>query len=69
MERTVGDDDAKQLASFRQRIAQFIEFRQELVRRGLEISPAAAREMGDNDTNRTLRNKLNSRPRDAATDL
>ena len=60
MERTVGDDDAEQLASFRQRIAQFIDFRQELVRRGLEISPAAAREWGDNDANRTLRNKLNA---------
>ncbi len=60
MERTVDDDDAEQLATFRQRISQFIEFRQELVRRGLEISPAAARELGDNDANRTLRNKLNS---------
>lgn len=59
MERTVGDDDAELLASFRQRIAQFIDFRQELVRRGLEISPAAAREWGDNDANRTLSNKLN----------
>lgn len=59
MERTVGDDDAEQFASFRQRISQFIEFRQELVRRGLEISPAAAREMGDNDANRTLRSNLN----------
>lgn len=59
MERTAGDDDAEQLASFRQRIAQFIDFRQELARRGLEISPAAAREWGDNDANRTLRNKLN----------
>lgn len=59
MERTVGDDDAEQFASFRQRISQFIEFRQELVRRGLEISPAAAREMGDNDADRTLRSKLN----------
>lgn len=60
MERISGDDDAEQLASFRQRIAQFIEFRQELVRRGLEISPAAAREWGDNDANRTLRDRLNS---------
>lgn len=59
LERTVGDDDAELLASFRQRIAQFIDFRQELVRRGLEISPAAAREWGDNDANRMLRNKLN----------
>ncbi|WP_441236974.1 PAS-domain containing protein [Bradyrhizobium sp. 930_D9_N1_4] len=60
MEQTVGDDDAVLFASFRQRIAQFIEFRQELVRRGVEISSAAAREWGDNDANRTLRSKLNS---------
>ncbi|MGY8638317.1 PAS-domain containing protein [Bradyrhizobium sp. 14AA] len=60
MERTVSDDDAEQFAAFRQRIAQFIEFRQELVRRGVEISPAAAREWGDNDANRTVRSKLNS---------
>lgn len=58
--RTVDVDDAEQVSSFRQRINHFIEFRQELVRRGLEISPAAAREWGDNDANRTLRNKLNS---------
>ncbi|MBW7971121.1 PAS-domain containing protein [Bradyrhizobium sp. BR 10289] len=60
MERTVGDDDAEQFAGFRQRIAHFIEFRQDLVRRGLEISAAAARELGDNEANRALRNKLNS---------
>ena len=60
MERTVGSDDVEQFSSFRQRIAHFIEFRQDLVRRGLEISPAAARELGDNDANRTLRNKLNN---------
>jgi PAS domain S-box-containing protein len=58
--RTIGADDAERVASFRQRIAHFIEFRQELVRRALEISPAAAREWGDNDANRTLRNKLSS---------
>jgi PAS domain S-box-containing protein len=60
LERTAGDDDADLLASFSQRIAQFIEFRKELARRGLEIGPAAAREWGDNDANRTLRNKLNT---------
>ncbi|MCA1523809.1 MULTISPECIES: PAS-domain containing protein [Bradyrhizobium] len=60
MERTVGDDDAELFSSFRQRIQQFIDFRKELVRRGVEISPAAAREWGDNDANRTLRSKLNS---------
>lgn len=59
LERTVDYDDAEQVSSFRQRIAQFIDFRQELVRRGLEISPAAAREWGDNDANRTLRARLN----------
>ena len=60
MERTVSNDDAEQFAAFRQRISQFIEFRQELVRRGVEISPAAAREWGDNDANRTVRRKLTS---------
>lgn len=60
MERISGDDDAEQLASFRERVTQFIESRQEVVRRGLEISPAAARELGDNDANRKLRNRLNS---------
>ncbi len=30
------------------------------MRRGVEISPAAAREWGDNDANRTVRSKLNS---------
>lgn len=60
MEQTVRDDDAVLFASFRQRIVQFIEFRQELARRGVEISAAAAREWGDNDANRTVRNKLNS---------
>ncbi|MDN5005820.1 PAS-domain containing protein [Bradyrhizobium sp. GCM10027634] len=60
MERTVDGDEAELFSTFQQRIAQFIDFRQELVRRGLEISPAAAREWGDNDANRTLRSKLNS---------
>ncbi|MBH5402132.1 PAS-domain containing protein [Bradyrhizobium sp. CNPSo 4010] len=59
MEKHVGTNDAELFATFRQRIMQFIDFRQELVRRGLEISPAAAREWGDNDANRSLRNKLN----------
>ncbi|BBO11620.1 MULTISPECIES: PAS-domain containing protein [unclassified Bradyrhizobium] len=60
MEKNVGNDDAELFASFRQRIMQFIDFRQELVRRGIEISPAAGREWGDNDANRTVRSKLNS---------
>lgn len=60
MERTVSDDDAELFGAFRQRIAQFITFRQELARRGMEISSAAAREWGDNTANRTLRSQLNA---------
>ncbi|WP_245266639.1 PAS-domain containing protein [Bradyrhizobium sp. WSM1743] len=60
MEKNVRDDDAELFSSFRQRITQFIDFRQELARRGVEISSAAAREWGDNDANRAMRSKLNS---------
>jgi methyl-accepting chemotaxis protein len=52
-------DDAEQFATFKKRIEQFIEFRNELVRRGVEISPAAGREWGDNDANRNVRSALN----------
>ncbi|TMJ28281.1 MAG: HAMP domain-containing protein, partial [Alphaproteobacteria bacterium] len=45
--------------AFSQRIAQFQEFRRELVRRGVEIGPAAGREWGDNDANRSVRKALN----------
>jgi PAS domain S-box-containing protein len=59
-EETVLDDDAEQFAAFKQRIAQFVDFRKELVRRAVEISPAAGREWGDNDDNRGLRSQLNA---------
>jgi methyl-accepting chemotaxis protein len=52
-------DDAEQFAVFKKRIAQFAEFRKELVRRGVEVSPAAGREWGDNDANRAVRSALN----------
>jgi methyl-accepting chemotaxis protein len=52
-------DDAEQFATFKKRIEQFIEFRNELVRRGVEISPAAGREWGDNEANRSVRSALN----------
>jgi methyl-accepting chemotaxis protein len=52
-------DDAEQFAVFKKRIEQFIDFRKELVRRGIEISPAAGREWGDNDANRAVRSALN----------
>jgi methyl-accepting chemotaxis protein len=58
-EQAVGADDAELFAAFAKRIAQFQEFRRELVRRGVEIGPWAGREWGDNDANRTVRTALN----------
>jgi methyl-accepting chemotaxis protein len=58
-EGIVETDDAEQFGAFKKRIEQFIEFRKELVRRGNEISPAAGREWGDNDANRSVRTALN----------
>ncbi|OKO73589.1 chemotaxis protein [Bradyrhizobium sp. NAS80.1] len=58
-ETIVKADDAEQFATFRKRIEQFVDFRKELVRRANEISPAAGREWGDNDANRTVRSALN----------
>jgi methyl-accepting chemotaxis protein len=52
-------DDAEQFAAFKKRIDQFVEFRKELVRRGVEINAAAGREWGDNDANRAVRSALN----------
>src|SRR6201992_515957 len=58
-ETIVQSDDAEQFATFKKRIEQFVEFRKELVRRANEISPAAGREWGDNDANRSVRSALN----------
>jgi methyl-accepting chemotaxis protein len=58
-ESIVQADDAEQFAVFRKRIEQFVEFRKELVRRGVEINAAAGREWGDNDANRAVRSALN----------
>jgi len=58
-ESIVQADDAEQFATFKKRIEQFVDFRKELVRRANEISPAAGREWGDNDANRTVRSALN----------
>jgi methyl-accepting chemotaxis protein len=52
-------DDAEQFATFKKRIEQFVDFRKELVRRGVEINGAAGREWGDNDANRAVRTALN----------
>jgi methyl-accepting chemotaxis protein len=58
-EALVQADDAEQFATFKKRVEQFVEFRKELVRRGVEVSPAAGREWGDNDANRNVRTALN----------
>jgi methyl-accepting chemotaxis protein len=52
-------DDAEAFRTFSQRVAQFQDFRRELVRLGVEVSPAAGREWGDNDANRSVRSALN----------
>ena len=58
-ETLVRADDAEQFSTFKKRIEQFVEFRKELVRRGVEINAAAGREWGDNDANRAVRSALN----------
>ena len=57
---SVRDEDAVLFEPFAKRLAQFQEFRRELVRRGVEIGPAAGREWGDNDANRSVRKALNA---------
>jgi methyl-accepting chemotaxis protein len=58
-QKLVRADDADQFAAFAKRVAQFRDFRKELVRRAIEIAPAAGREWGDNDANRNVRMALN----------
>ncbi|HVQ71551.1 MAG TPA: methyl-accepting chemotaxis protein, partial [Bradyrhizobium sp.] len=58
-EALVQADDAQQFTTFKKRIQQFVDFRKELVRRGVEINAAAGREWGDNDANREVRTALN----------
>jgi methyl-accepting chemotaxis protein len=55
----VRGDDAAQFEEFSKRVAQFIDFRKELVRLGTEVSPAKGREWGDNEANRSVRTALN----------
>ena len=58
--KNVRQDDAAQFEEFSKRIAQFIDFRSELVRLGTEVSPAKGREWGDNEANRSVRTALNA---------
>ena len=51
-------NDEEWFPAFKERILQFIEFRNELAHRATRISPAAGREWGDNDANRALRSQL-----------
>lgn len=55
----IRDDDARQFASFKKRIDQFVDFRKELVRRALAIGPSEGRAWGDNDESRAVRTALN----------
>jgi len=57
-QKSILPEDAEVFAEFSSRVKDFEKFRRELVRRGTEISPAAGREWGDNDANRTVRTAL-----------
>jgi methyl-accepting chemotaxis protein len=57
--KKVHADDVAQFEAFSKRVAQFVEFRKELVRLGVEVSPAKGREWGDNEANRSVRTALN----------
>jgi len=59
LEEAVRGGDPEQFSAVKERILQFIEFREELARRALVIGPGAARAWGDNDANRALRSQLN----------
>jgi PAS domain S-box-containing protein len=59
-EKTADFNDEAHFAGFRERILKFIDFRNELARRAIQISPAAARSWGDNEANRSLRTALNN---------
>jgi methyl-accepting chemotaxis protein len=58
--KSVTGEDAQLFSQFSNRISVFIDFREELARLGTEVSPAAGREWGDNDANRSVRKALNS---------
>lgn len=57
--RIVRADDAARFAGFHARVEQFRAFRQELVRRALELGPLSARKLGDDEDARAVRIALN----------
>jgi methyl-accepting chemotaxis protein len=58
-ENNVRPDRRATFQKRKQIITEFVTFRRELARVGLEVSPAAASEMGNNDANRKNRQALN----------
>lgn len=56
----LSNSDKAEFEGFAGRIKTFIDFRRELVNRAEKVSPAAAREFGDNEANRTVRSALNA---------
>jgi methyl-accepting chemotaxis protein len=58
-EHIIRPEEAALFRPFAARIRQFIEFRKELARLGIEVGQAAARDWGDNDANRLVRTALN----------
>jgi signal transduction histidine kinase/CheY-like chemotaxis protein/HPt (histidine-containing phosphotransfer) domain-containing protein len=58
-EAIIRTDHRKEFSHAEAHAREFIRFRTELVRLGAEVSPAAAREWGDNEANRDDRNALN----------
>jgi methyl-accepting chemotaxis protein len=58
-EHIIRPEEAALFKPFAARIRQFIEFRKELARLGIEVGQAAARDWGDNDANRSVRTALN----------
>ena len=57
---SVRGEDTELFDLFSHRVLKFIEFRDELARLGTVVSPAAGREWGDNDANRSVRQALNA---------
>ena len=58
-ERKVRPEYLAQFTPFAARVRQFIEFRKELARLGVEVGQVAGRTWGDNDANRAVRKALN----------
>ncbi|MBI1244693.1 MAG: HAMP domain-containing protein [Alphaproteobacteria bacterium] len=59
-EKAVTPEQRETFAKAQAETKRFVEFRSELVRLGNEVSPAKAREFGDNDANRSNRQALNA---------